>query len=139
MANAQEDLDPGDETRHTGDRIGFPHNVSDGTARDQVSGEPLEGDPVAFDGSTITQVTGDGSDDVAGIVFTYQYYGDQRHGPFIRGDRDATLATRGAYVADLSVYEDGAATVQEGGTLGNNGEIFVKHNIDGSLYEVLLR
>lgn len=140
MANAQSDLDPGDEARHHGDRLGFPHGVSDGTQADSAS--PAPGEPVAFDGSQINVVTGDGTDDVAGILFTYQVYGESTHdGPWVRGDRDATVAVRGSYVADLSAYVDGTATVTVGGVLGPNGEIFVKNEIDATnnIYEVVLR
>jgi len=142
MANVQSDLDAGDEGRHTGDRLGFPHPVPDGTAEDDVAANgPDEGIPVAFDGTDIATVTGDNSDDVAGIVFTYQYYGDSTNGPYVRGDRDATVAVRGSYVADLTPYVDGTATVAEGGSLGANGEIYVKNTIDAgnNLYEVVLR
>ena len=143
MANAQGDLDAGDEARHTGDRVGFPHAVSDGTALEDAGLD--EGVPVTFDGTDIAEVgggTADGTEDVAGILFTLPVYGDSNYGPLVRGDRDATVAVRGQYVADLSAYVDGSATdPSEGSYVDDNGDIYVKNEIDAdnNIYEVALR
>lgn len=133
MANAQSDLDPGDEARRHGDRLGFPHPVSDGTALDNVSNlDP--GVPVKFDGTDIAESTAV-SDDIVGILWTLPVYGDSTHGPYVDGDKDATVAVRGSYIADLT---DFSPTV--GSYLDDNNKIYVKNQIGSSNnYEVLLR
>ncbi len=138
MANAQSDLDAGDEARHTGDRLGFPHNVSDGTAVDSAS--PAIGKLVTYDGTDIAAVTGDNSDSVAGVLFTYQVYGESNNGPYVRGDRDATVGVRGSYVADLTEHSNNAG-VTVGEHLGADNKVYVKNAINASnnIYEVVIR
>lgn len=134
MANAQTDLDAGDETRHTGDRLGFPHPVTDGTALSDVSNlDP--GVPVTFDGTDIAESTA-AADDIVGILFTLPVYGDSTHGPFVDGDKDATVAVRGSYVADLSDFSPTVGTY-----LDDNNNIYVKAEVDSTEnhYEVILR
>lgn len=138
---AFEDLDAGDESRHHGDRIGFPHPVSDGTSLDSASLD--EGVIVTYGGDDIAEVTGDDSDDVAGVLFTLPVDGDSsRAGPYVRGDRDATVGVRGSYIADLGAYVTSTdTTVAEGNALGPNGEVYVKEVVDAgnNIYEVILR
>jgi hypothetical protein len=133
MANAQSDLDAGDETRHTGDRLGFPHPVSDGTALSDVSNLE-EGVLVRHDGTDIQEVADPSTETVLGVLYTLPVYGDSTHGPFVNGDKDATVAVRGSYVADLS---DLSPTV--GSYLDANGDVFVKADLGNGKYEVILR
>jgi hypothetical protein len=133
MANAQPDLDAGDETRHTGDRLGFPHPVSDGTSLSNVSNLE-EGVLVTFDGTDIAESTR-ATDDIVGVLFTLPVYGETTHGgPYVRGDKQATVAVRGSYVADLSDFSPTVGTY-----LDDNGDVFVKAQVDGDKYEVILR
>jgi hypothetical protein len=127
----------GDETRRNGDYIGLPH--PDGEVR--LSNVTLpKGEVVTHDGTDLAKVTGSGDDNVVGVVYEYDVFGDSPD-PLVRGDRDATVKTRGAVVADLSVYVSGTATVNVGGTLGPNGEILVLEEVENgsNLYEVLVR
>ncbi len=128
----------GDETRRNGDYIGLPH--PDGEVR--LSNVTLpKGKVVTYDGNDIVEVTGDGTtDNVVGVVYEYDVFGDSPD-PLVRGDRDATVKTRGAVVADLTAYANGTATVNVGGTLGPNGEILVLEAVENgtNLYEVLVR
>jgi hypothetical protein len=128
---------PGDETRRNGDYIGLPH--PDGEVR--LSNVTLpKGKVVTYDGTDIGEVTGDNNDPVTGVVYEYDVFGDSPD-PYVRGDRDATVKTRGAVVADLSEYVGGTANVNVGGTLGPNGEILVLEEVENgtNLYEVLVR
>lgn len=129
---------PGDETRRNGDYLGLPH--PDGEIRLSEVTVP-KGKVVTYDG-TVARVTGDGSKPVAGVLYEYDVFGDSPD-PLVRGDRDATVKTRGAVVADLSEYAgNGTGTsVAEGNTLGPNGEILVLEEVENgtNLYEVLVR
>lgn len=133
---AFEDLDAGDETRRNGDYVGFPHPDADGTALDSVT--ISRGRVVAYDGTDLAEVTGDNSDDVAGVLANYNVHGDTGSEE-VSGD--ANVKVRGAVKADLTAYADGSATVSVGSTLGANGEIYVAEEIDASnnLYEVFVR
>lgn len=130
---------PGDETRRNGDYLGLPH--PDGEVRLSNVTVP-KGKVVTYDGTEVTEVTGDDSDPVAGVLYEYDVFGDSPD-PLVRGDRDATVKTRGAVVADLSAYVDNGTgtTVAEGNTLGPNGEILVVEEVQNgtNLYEVLVR
>jgi len=62
--------------------------------------------------------------------------------PYVRDDRDATVKTRGAVVADLSKYESTlSGGVSEGDNLGSRGRIEVLEEVENgtNLYEVLVR
>lgn len=129
--------EPGDETRRNGDYVGLPHTTSeDGT------GGPVEGKPVTFDGSTISEAAVDGGgtgDNIFGVLYTYQYFGDSsRDGPYIRTERNATVKTSGTVVVDLG---DVSASPSEGDALGPNGEMLVLNQMQDNAnhYEVLLR
>jgi len=128
----------GDETRLNGDYVKLPH----GNTGDHVTDPtPAAGVPVTISGGEITAVTGSGSinEDVVGVVYTYQYFGDSsRQGPFVRTDEDATVKTHGSIVADLSGV---AASPSEGDVLGPNGELVVLNALENGtgLYEVLVR
>lgn len=131
----------GDETRRNGDYIGLPHPDGGPNTDVRLSGVTLpKGKVVTYDGTDIGGVTGDNSDAVAGVVYEYDVFGDSPD-PLVRYDRDATVKTRGAVVADLSAYVSGTAAVNVGGTLGPNGEILVLEEVENgtNLYEVLVR
>jgi len=132
MAELNTGLDAGDETRHHGDYVGFPHPVPDETNIDDISSNgPVEGELVTHDGTDIASVTFDSSgnvvEDILGVLYTYQYYGDSQYGPFVRGDRDATVKLDGTVVVDFSAFADDAnASVPTAGDIvGPNGEIVV--------------
>ena len=141
MANTPND-EPGNDARHTGDRIGFPHGVADGVEYDSASLDPgvlVAFDPSAGDEGELTAVTGVG-EDVAGVLYTLPVEGQSRRGgPYVRGDRDATVAVRGQYTADLSEFETDEGDVTTGAYLDDNATVYVKHHIAGSVYEVMLR
>lgn len=128
----------GDETRANGDFVQLP----DPDVEEDGTNAVGAGVPVAYDGSTITPAAINGSgggDDVVGVLYTYQYFGDSsRNGPFIDTTREPTVMTRGAVVADLS---DVAATPAAGDVLGPNGELVVLNDLENGtdLYEVLVR
>lgn len=134
MANTTNDQ-PGNEARHHGDRLGFPHPVSDGTALDDVSNlDP--GVPVTFDGTDLAESTAV-SDDHVGILLTLPVYGDSsRSGPYVDGDKDATVGVRGSYTADLTDFSPTVGTY-----LDDNNNIYVKAEIDSTnnVYEVIVR
>ena len=134
----------GDESRRNGDYLGLPHPNGDDTKISNAS--PAKGVPVTYDGTDIATVTGDDSDTVAGVVHEYNVYGGNQgsgNEQLVRGDRDATVKTRGAVIADLSAYVDNGTgtTVAEGNSLGPNGEILVVEEVENgtNLYEVLVR
>ena len=146
MATTPND-EPGNDARDTGDRLGFPHPITSGED-DYVSLEDArstlpEGCVVTHDGTNIAEVDGGGTDDVLGILYTLPVYGDSsRAGPYVREDRDATVAVRGSYTADLGPYVTNAGgTLDPGTVLGNNGRIFVKDVVDDTndVYEVIVR
>ena len=144
MATTPND-EPGNDARDTGDRLGFPHPITSG-ADDYVSLEEArstlpEGCVVTHDGTDIAEVA-DNSEAVLGILYTLPVYGDSsRAGPYVREDRDATVAVRGSYTADLTPYVEGSPTVEAGAVLGPNGEITVKDVVDdtNNVYEVIVR
>jgi hypothetical protein len=139
MANTTND-EPGNEARHTGDRLGFPHPIAPDTPLEDARSTLPEGTVVTHDGSDIAEVTGDGTDEVLGVLLTLPVYGDSsRAGPYVDADKDATVGYRGSYTADLSAYEDGAVTVTVGEYVDDSKKVFVKHNIEGSVYEVMVR
>ena len=135
MAN-WDDLDPGDETRRFGDYVGYPHPDPDGTAVDSVT--IPRGRVVAYDGTELSEVTGDNTDDVCGVLANYDVYGDYG-AEKVAGD--ANVKCRGEVKADLTAYVNGTATVTEGGALGANGQIYVVEEIDAgnNLYRVQVR
>ncbi len=127
-------LDAGDETRRNGDYVGLPH-----TTNADGSGGPSEGELVLYDGSTISAASADPTGEtIAGVLYTYQYYGEDNQ---IRTDRDATVKTSGTVIADLSTQEGGTDAVEPGAALGANGEVLVLEASDSGTdhYEVLLR
>jgi hypothetical protein len=128
---------PGDETRRNGDYVGLPH--PDGEVRLSNVTVP-KGTVVSYDGTDVAAVAGDNTDTVAGVVYEYDVFEDSPD-PLVRGDRDATIKTHGAVVADLTEYVDGSATVAEGNALGPNGEVLILEEVDNgtNLYEVLVR
>jgi len=130
---------PGDETRRNGDYIGLPHPNGEDTRLSGAS--PAKGKVVTYDGTDIGEVSGDNSDPVTGVVYEYDVFGDSPD-PLVRGDRDATVKTRGAVVADLSQYESTlTGGVSEGDNLGSRGRIEVLEEVENgtNLYEVLVR
>ena len=138
MATTPND-EPGNDARDTGDRLGFPHPISSAEGEDYVSLEDArstlpEGCLVTYDGANIAQA-GD-TDSITGVLYTLPVYGDSsRAGPYVREDRDATVAVRGSYTADLSNFTDPSA----GDYLGANNNVLVKANISGDVYEVIVR
>jgi hypothetical protein len=131
-----EDLNPGDETRRNGDYVALPHPDGDDTALDSVT--IPRGRAVTYDGTALAEPAGDNSELVAGVLANYNVYGDsgsEEVGP------EATVKMRGEVIADLTAYENGAATVEEGGALGANGGIYIVEEINGgsNLYRVQVR
>lgn len=121
-------LDAGDETRRNGDYVGLPHDETN----DGIS----EGELVVYDGTDIAAAGADPTtEDIVGVLYTYQYSGED---DTVRQDRDATVKTSGTVIADLTT-QDGNFSV--GGTLGANGEVLVLEESDSGTnhYEVLLR
>jgi hypothetical protein len=139
MANTPND-EPGNEARHTGDRLGFPHPIADETSLDAARSTLGEGVPVTLNGSgEVVEATGTG-DTIVGILYTLPVYGDSsRAGPYVDGSKDATVGYRGSYTADLSNFETDVGDVTTGQYLDDGGDVFVKHNIEGSVYEVMVR
>lgn len=131
-----DDVDAGDETRRDGDHVAFAHPDGDGTALDSVT--LARGVPVAYDGTDLQAVTGDGTDDVAGILQNYDVSGDT--GSEVVGP-DATVAVGGTVKADLTVYANGTATVAVGSYVDDANDIYVVDAIDASnnIYEVRVR
>lgn len=130
---------PGDETRRNGDYVGLPHPNGEDTRLSDAA--PAKGKVVTHDGTSVTVVTGDDSDTVAGVLYEYDVFGDSPD-PRVRADSDATVKTHGAVVADLSEYEaNGGVTVAEGNAVGPHGEVLILEEVENgdSLYEVLLR
>lgn len=131
----------GDETRRNGDYIGLPHPNTSEVTLDNVT--VPKGKVVTYDGSSIAEVAGSDNDTVAGVVYEYDVFGDSNDGPLVKPDRDATIKTRGAVVADLSAYVSNGSgtTVAEGNALGPNGEILVVEEVENGsdLFEVLVR
>lgn len=140
MANTPND-EPGNDARHTGDRLGFPHPVADGTSLEDARSTLPEGCLVTHDGTDIAEVTGSGADAVLGVLYTLPVEGQSRRGgPYVRGDRDATVAVRGSYTADLTAYVgNGGVTV--GDYVDDAGNVFVKAEVDAdnNVYEVIVR
>lgn len=137
MANTPND-EPGNEARHHGDRLGFPHPVADGTSLDDAHSNTIaEGAIVYHDGSEIqeaTDLSGSG-EDALGVLFTLPVSGDSsRAGPYVEGDKDATVGYRGSYTADLSNFSPTVGTY-----LDDAQNVFVKAQIDGDVYEVMIR
>lgn len=134
---------PGDETRRNGDYLGLPH--PDGEV--QLSQVTIpKGRPVTYDGTDVAGVAGDGTSTVAGVLYEYDVFGGNQgsgNEQLVRADRDATVKTHGAVVADLTPYVDNGTgtTVAEGNALGPNGEVLVLEEVKNgdNLYEVLLR
>lgn len=116
-----DDLDFGDETRGEAlQTVGLPHG-----AAEDGSGGPDEGMAVTVDGGNIVAATQ--GDNVVGVLYTYQYFGDSsRDGPYVRTDRDATVAVGGkfkAYVGSGVVAGDALAPDDDGaGVLGPAGD-----------------
>jgi len=116
--------------------VGFNHPDSDGTAVDSVT--IPRGRVVAWDGTSLSEVTGDNTDDVCGVLANYDVYGDYG-AEKVAGD--ANVKCRGEVKADLTAYVNGTATVSEGSALGANGQLYVVEEIDASnnLYRVAVR
>lgn len=133
---------PGDEARHTGDEIGLPNPETEQVKKSNLS--IPKGYPVTHDGTEIAMVTGDNTDDVAGVVYEYPVFGGNQgsgNEQLVRPDRPVTVKMRGMVYADLEPYVNGTATVEEGASLGPNGEILVIEEAENgdNLYEVLIR
>lgn len=121
-----EDLSPGDETRRNGDYVGLPHNGAD----------IVEGEFVDLGSDGIEAVTAPESDDIVGVLYTYQYFHDADGGEKVDQERDATVKTSGTVKADVSGITDAGA----GDVLGANGEAVILSEPDDDGYaEVLLR
>lgn len=133
MVELNTGLDAGDETRHRGDYLGFPHTEADGTAIGDIVG-PVEGEFVTLDANgdiAAAAVPGDntGTDNLVGVLYTYPYYGDSSNaGPYVRGGRDATVKTGGTVVVDFSNV---AASPSAGDRLGPFGEALVLTDVNG--------
>ena len=133
---------PGDETRRNGDYIGLDHPNTE--ERPSGGPNPAVGKPVTLGtNGEVEVVTGDNVDSVVGVLYAYQRFGETVEGlpDKIRPERDATVKTHGAVIADLSDFVSGTATVEIGATLGPNGELVVLNELEagGDLYEVLVR
>jgi hypothetical protein len=140
---------PGDETRRNGDYVGLDHPVTE--ERPAGGPTPAAGELVVLnqgDGSTgeIAQAPADLDEaNVAGVLYTYQHFGETEEGlqDKIRTERDATVKTHGAVVADLGrhVGSQTGASVNPGEALGANGEILILEELENGqdLYEVLVR
>ena len=135
MANTPND-EPGNDARHTGDRLGFPHSVAGGKSLEDAHADDIgEGVPVKLDGDNeLVEATAVG-DTIVGILYTLPVEGQSRRGgPYVRGDRDATVAVRGQYTANLKDFSPTVGTY-----LDDDANVFVKHQIDGDVYEVMVR
>ncbi len=133
-----DDIDAGDETGRSGDETAFPHPDSEG---DALSGVTIpRGRVVAYDGASLAEVTGNDTDEVAGVLANYKVYGDTGQEQI---GAEATVKMRGEVKADLTAYVDeaGGATVAEGEALGPHGEVYVEEVIDAdnNLYLVQVR
>jgi hypothetical protein len=129
-----EGLDAGDETRRNGDYVAFDHPNGSGTS---LSGVTIDrGRVVKFDGDELAEVTGDNSDEVAGVLANYEVSGDT--GKEVVGE-EANVKMRGEVLADLTAYVDGGATVTEGSSLGSNNNIYVIESVRNNLYRVQVR
>jgi hypothetical protein len=133
---AFEDLDVGDETRRDGDYVSFPHPDSEGTELSAVT--ISRGVPVKYDGTDLNTLSGDGTDDVTGILTNYDVYGDtgkEKVGP------EATVGMGGTFKADLSVWANGSATVAVGSYVDDANDVFVVEAVDAAnnIYEVRVR
>jgi len=138
MANTPND-EPGNDARHTGDRLGFPHNVTDGKSVDDAHAEDIAEGALVYHDGTYIQEAGDLSTNPAlGVLYTLPVEGQSRRGgPYVRGDRDATVAVRGQYTADLSTVDQ---TPVVGEYLDPAQNVFVKAEIvEDTVYEVMVR
>lgn len=134
-----DDLDYGDEVRGEAlQTVGLPHNTNE-----DGSGGPDEGQPVAWDesaGSDGAIVAADASAglEAIGVLYTYNYYGDSsRDGPYIRTDRNATVAVGGKVKArmDSSGIEPGPVTADA--TSGSAGTFNASDADDSSNFAAL--
>jgi len=133
---------PGDETRRNGDYIGLDHPNTE--ERPSGGPTPAAGKPVVLGSNgEVEAAPAGGGGDIVGVLYTYQHFGETVEGvqDRIRPERDATVKTHGAVVADLSDQVGGSATVELGGSLGANGELVVLNELEagGDLFEVLIR
>ena len=130
-----EDLDAGDETRRNGDYVGFPHPDADGTDLSAVT--IPQGSVVTYDGTDLADVTGDGTDPVAGVLANYDVYGDTGQEK-VKGE--ANVKYRGEVIADLTEYVGGAG-VTAGVPLGANAEVYPVEEVDAdnNLWRVQVR
>jgi hypothetical protein len=133
---------PGDESRRNGDYIGLDHPNTE--ERPSGGPTPSVGKPVVLGtNGEVTAAPADGTGDIVGVLYAYQRFGEtvEELPDKIRPERDATVKTHGAVIADLSDQAGGGGTVEIGGTLGANGELVVLNELDagGDLYEVLVR
>jgi hypothetical protein len=133
---------PGDESRRNGDYIGLDHPNTE--ERPSGGPTPSVGKPVVLGtNGEVTAAPADGTGDIVGVLYAYQRFGEtvEELPDKIRPERDATVKTHGAVIADLSDQAGGGGTVEIGGTLGANGELVVLNELEagGDLYEVLVR
>lgn len=105
-----DDLDYGDEIRSGFDTISLPHDESN----DGIS----EGTPVAFNGTKIVKADDNSSLPPIGVLYTYQYAGED---DTVRQNRDATVVTSGRVKARVAGSNDNATAVNAGEALGVNG------------------
>lgn len=108
-----DDLDYGDETRGEAvQTVGLPH--------DEASDGLVEGQAVSFNGTKL--VAADENNAPIGVLYTYQYYGENNS---IRQDRNATVLVGGKVKAqvesDVVAGEnlDNANVGTDGETAGN--------------------
>lgn len=133
---------PGDESRRNGDYIGLDHPNTE--ERPSGGPTPSVGKPVVLGtNGEVTAAPADGTGDIVGVLYAYQRFGEtvEELPDKIRPERDATVKTHGAVIADLSDQAGGTATVEVGAALGANGELVVLNELEagGDLYEVLVR
>jgi hypothetical protein len=137
MANTTNDQ-PGNDARNTGDRLGFPHPVADETSLDDAHTNTVaEGAIVYHDGTQIQESADLSVNPALGVLLNLPVYGDSsRAGPYVDGNKTATVGYRGSYTADLSTVSQ---TPTVGTYLDPAQNVFVKANVEGDVYEVMVR
>lgn len=107
-----DELDYGDEVRGEAlQTVGLPHGST------QASDLP-EGTAVAWDSGADEIVAATDGDDVIGVLYTYQYYGENNS---IRTDRNATVAVGGKVKARC--HDDVVVGAVAVGANGADGEL----------------
>jgi len=133
-----DDLDYGDDTRGEAiQTVGLPHGAPESGA-DGID-EPVEGMVVAVDGSG-ELIPATDTDDAVGVLYTYQYFGDSsRDGPYVREDRDATVAVGGKLKVhvDSGVTAGNALVPHAGGVAGEPAGVLEAGGAEGSNFVAL--